>query len=259
MITNPYKILGVPDGASEEECSKAYRKLAKKYHPDLNPDDEEAARKMAEINAAFDQIKNGSANSSAYSYSSRSADSSSGTNYYSSAEQFIRNGQYSQALNVLNQIEDRNAQWYYLSSLANVGLGNRSVALSHIQQACAMEPNNFTYNLTYTKIRNSGRPSYSYRSSPFEDYSDFEDSNKRHYYHTETYSYPTGKRKNRSCLGRIIRFIIIWIILETVFSAVNLLLNPNYPHERANSNYSYSKHADEDEYIPNDFADFEHF
>ena len=37
MITNPYKVLGVPDGAGEEECTKAYKKLAKKYHPDLNP------------------------------------------------------------------------------------------------------------------------------------------------------------------------------------------------------------------------------
>ena len=35
MITNPYKVLGVPDGASVEECTKAYKKLAKKYHPSL--------------------------------------------------------------------------------------------------------------------------------------------------------------------------------------------------------------------------------
>ncbi|MGN1124031.1 MAG: DnaJ domain-containing protein, partial [Eubacterium sp.] len=39
MITNPYKVLGVPDGASEEECTRAYKRLAKKYHPDLNPGD----------------------------------------------------------------------------------------------------------------------------------------------------------------------------------------------------------------------------
>ena len=49
MITNPYKVLGVPDGASVEECTKAYKKLAKKYHPDLNPNDKEAEEKMSQI------------------------------------------------------------------------------------------------------------------------------------------------------------------------------------------------------------------
>lgn len=257
MITNPYKILGVPDGASEDECSKAYRKLAKKYHPDLNPGNEEAAKKMAEINAAFDQIKNGGSVSSQYSYSNRSSESSSGTNYYISAEQFIRNGQYRQALNLLNQIEDRNAKWYYLSSLANVGLGNRSEALSDIQQACAIEPNNFTYNLTYTKIRNSGRPNYSYNSSPFEEYDDFENGGERKYYYTETYSYPYGRGKKRSCLGRIIRFIIIWIILETIISGVNSLFSSDNHNESSNSNHSSGQYSNQDEYVPNDFADFD--
>ena len=58
MISDPYKVLGVSPDASDEEIKSAYRRLAKKYHPDLNPGDEEAARKMNEINAAYDQIKN---------------------------------------------------------------------------------------------------------------------------------------------------------------------------------------------------------
>ena len=58
MIADPYKVLGVSPNASDEEVKAAYRKLAKKYHPDLNPGDEYAAQKMNEINAAYEQIKN---------------------------------------------------------------------------------------------------------------------------------------------------------------------------------------------------------
>ena len=132
MITNPYKVLGVPDGASEEECAKAYRKLAKKYHPDLNPNDKHAAEKMAEINAAFDQIKNGTASGGAtYSGARRSSARGAGApDYYTSIAQFINNRQFTQALNLLNHIEDRNAQLYYLSALANYGAGRRDIRAS---------------------------------------------------------------------------------------------------------------------------------
>lgn len=57
--TDPYRVLGLTPGASKDEVTKAYRKLAKKYHPDLNPGDEQAAKKMAEVNAAYDAIING--------------------------------------------------------------------------------------------------------------------------------------------------------------------------------------------------------
>ncbi len=54
MTLDPYKVLGVAPGASDEEIKKAHRRLAKRYHPDLNPGDAAAAEKMNEINAAYD-------------------------------------------------------------------------------------------------------------------------------------------------------------------------------------------------------------
>ena len=47
-----YEVLGVNKGASEDEIKKAYKKMAKKYHPDLHPDDPEAAEKFKEVNEA---------------------------------------------------------------------------------------------------------------------------------------------------------------------------------------------------------------
>lgn len=48
-----YNILGVSENASENEIKKAYRKLAKKYHPDANPDDKQAEKKFKEISEAY--------------------------------------------------------------------------------------------------------------------------------------------------------------------------------------------------------------
>ncbi len=54
MADELYKTLGVSKKASEDEIKKAYRKLARKYHPDKNPGDKEAEDRFKEISAAYD-------------------------------------------------------------------------------------------------------------------------------------------------------------------------------------------------------------
>lgn len=56
-MQDPYAVLGVSRTATDEEITSAYRKLARKYHPDLNPGDKTAEAKMKEINAAYEMIK----------------------------------------------------------------------------------------------------------------------------------------------------------------------------------------------------------
>ena len=176
MVDDPYKVLGLPRNASDEDVKRAYRTLAKNYHPDLNPGDQEAARKMKEVNEAYDQIKNpekyarqpgsgGSPYGNPYGnpyggygyggYQERQYQSS-GDQYQTSAEQYIRFHRWSEALNALQNSQNRNARWYYLSALANDGLGNQVTALEHMRKAVSMEPDNQEYLWALSQLENGG-------------------------------------------------------------------------------------------------------
>jgi len=174
MMEDPYKVLGVSPDATDEEIKRAYRALAKKYHPDLNPGDAEAARKMQQVNAAYDQIKNpdkarrpGQGGYGGYGggyydpfggyrQQSYGGQSQSGDPYQNSAYQYIRFGRYREALNALENCRERNARWYYLSALANNGVGNQVTALEHIRKAVSMEPDNMEYLQALEAIEHGG-------------------------------------------------------------------------------------------------------
>ena len=164
MMEDPYKILGVSPNASDEEIKRAYRRLAKEYHPDRNPGDREAARKMQEVNAAYEQIKNPDKGRPGYGYGydpyggySSQSSHSSGSDYQQAAYQYIRFGRYREALNALGNCTQRDARWYYLSALANNGLGNQVTALEHIRRAVSLEPDNQEYLYALEQIEHGGR------------------------------------------------------------------------------------------------------
>jgi molecular chaperone DnaJ len=97
MPNDPFAVLGVSSSATEDEIKSAYRKLAKKYHPDLNPGDKVAEEKMREVNDAYTralQIKKTGRDPSANPYGSGGYGSSSGS-YGGYGNPYGQSGRYS--------------------------------------------------------------------------------------------------------------------------------------------------------------------
>lgn len=197
MNKNPYDVLGVSPNASDDEIKKAYRDLTRKYHPDANvnnPLADLAEEKFKEVQEAYDTIMNertsgGSGSSGGYSYGNGSYGSgsysgnsygngssgNSGSSYngnsgaqadprLQAAANYINSRRYREALNTLDQVQERSALWYYLSGCANAGLGNNVLARDHAAQAVNMEPNNYQYRQLLNQLDFSGRR---YQNSPY--------------------------------------------------------------------------------------------
>lgn len=179
-MNDPYQILGVTRDASDREIKKAYRDLSRKYHPDSYAGKSEAeanaaAEKFKQVQEAYNRIVDERSGKATGSYGDFGGFGGFGANQgrqnYSEDEQhmmaamnYIRARRYNEALNVLNGISNRNAAWYYYSSIANMGLGNNNVALEQAKQAADVEPGNMQYRQYYQQLQNGGG---FYGGSPF--------------------------------------------------------------------------------------------
>lgn len=194
-MRDPYQVLGVSRDASDEEIKKAYKKLSRKYHPDANinnPNKDQAEEKFKEIQQAYQQIMKerteGDSGGSSYGpgssrgyggyddffggfggYGGYRQSGQSGQSqedsHLQAAANYIRNGYYQEAVNVLNNMSERSARWYYYSAQANSGLGNNVAAMEQARQAVNMEPNNVEYRNLLNVLQNGGSWYQTQRSS----------------------------------------------------------------------------------------------
>lgn len=189
---DPYKVLGVSYNASEDEIKKAYRSLSRKYHPDANvgkPNQKEYEEKFKEVQQAYNMIMDqrqgkgqaqqagedfwgfggqgfGGQGFGQQGFGGRRQSETRDSQYLASAANYIQNGYYREGLNVLEQVQDRNGQWYYYSAIANYKVGNNAIALDHARTACRLEPNNYYYANLLNQLQ-GGETRYQQRSSQY--------------------------------------------------------------------------------------------
>jgi molecular chaperone DnaJ len=155
-MRDPYEVLGINRTASKDEVKKAYRELAKKYHPDRyanNPLNDLAEEKFREIQEAYEVIMNGSNNYSNGSYNS-SSNSSNSSSEYTSIRSYIQVRRFQDAMNMLNTMSNKNGEWYYLMSICLIGTGYTNQGLEYARTAVNMEPNNMEYRNHLARLQN---------------------------------------------------------------------------------------------------------
>jgi molecular chaperone DnaJ len=122
---------------------------------------------MQEVNAAYEQIKNpekaqpnqGGTGYDPFGgfYGQRTQTRREGSDQYQTAAyRYVQMHRYNEALNALQNSANRDGRWYYISALANHGLGNQVTAMEHIRKAVSMEPDNYEYLQTLKYFENGG-------------------------------------------------------------------------------------------------------
>ncbi|MDR1620076.1 MAG: DnaJ domain-containing protein [Clostridiales bacterium] len=172
---NPYKVLGVSEDATQEEIRKAYRGMVKKYHPDKyadNPLKELANEKLKEINEAYEMLtKKNTASSSATSGADRAYGGYSGSGgaysgpnaaEFARARNYINQNNLQAAKLILDGLQVRNAEWYFLYGIIYLRQGWHEKAREYLSRAYEQEPGNAEYRNAYTAINNAGSPFRTY-------------------------------------------------------------------------------------------------
>ena len=165
-MRDPYSVLGVSPSASDDEVKKAYRELARKYHPDNyvgNDLADLAQEKMKQINEAYDDITSmrsgkGRTRSGAGGWG---GPEDGGEGPYSQIRRLIMGGMIGEAERELGEISDRDAEWYFLMGGVQYRKGWYDEAARHWDRACAMDPG----NMEYAEARNRMR--YSANRNPY--------------------------------------------------------------------------------------------
>lgn len=178
-MRDPYSILGVSQNASEDEIKKAYRILAKKYHPDVNKD-AGAEDRFIEIQNAYESImdarKRGDTGNfwqqqqggayGGFGGFNQSYGNSSSSSEYQNVVNYLNAQRYMEAYNILQAMQNRGADWYYLSAIAQYGMGNQIAAMELAEKACQMDPSNQQYRQLYAQMQR-GRSRYQNMQQPF--------------------------------------------------------------------------------------------
>lgn len=158
-MKDPYMTLGVSRDATDDEIKKAYRALARKYHPDNYAGSDladVAEEKMKEINEAYDMIgKMRSAGGSGGSYTGGSSSQGYSSGNYAEIRYRINEGRFSDAEILLDAIpaSQRGAEWNFLKGCVMMQRGYYFDAQKYIETACYLDPTNMEYRQVKQRMR----------------------------------------------------------------------------------------------------------
>lgn len=168
-MSDPYSVLGVSPDASDEQIKRAYRELARKYHPDNyqnNPLADLAEEKMKEINQAYDAITKGRTGGSGGGYTSQSYSyggsayqqqrQSAGGNVFAQVRQAVNRNDLDGAEQLLQGVPSRNGEWYFLMGSIAYRRGWLDEARQNYQIAVRMDPNNMEYRQALGMMQRGG-------------------------------------------------------------------------------------------------------